>query len=330
MPVWGDVLTEEQLDALVKYSQDASSGAPFEVGQELFAQNCAPCHGDFGEGGANPARQGDVIAPISSAEYLKTRDDFTLRAIIAQGQPNFGMAPFGNAFGGSLDDDEIDAIVAYMRTWEQNPPVEIPPEVSVGEQALTGEEIYAEVCAQCHGLSGEGLVGPSLADPEFQSQNSDQDIFDTINLGHEATAMIGWGDVFSADQIQELVDYIRQFEPLAAEPTSEAEEQPTATPTPETEAGVPSFTNDVMPIFEEHCSVCHGTLGGWDASSYDAVINSGDNGPAVIPGDAENSLLAQKMLGTHTIGNIMPPTGKLPDDQINVIVTWIDAGAPDN
>jgi len=330
MPVWGDVLTEEQLEALVQYSMDASSGAPFEVGQDLFAQNCAPCHGDFGEGGANPARPGDVIAPISSAEYLKTRDDFTLRAVISQGQPNFGMAPFGNAFGGLLDDEEIDAIVAYMRAWEQNPPVKFPPEVAIGEQTLTGAEIYAEVCAQCHGFSGEGLVGPPLADQQFQSQNSDQDIFDTINLGHEATAMIGWGDVFSADQIQQLVEFIRQFEPLAIQPTSEVEEQPAATPTPQAEADVPSFVNDIIPIFEQSCTVCHGTFGGWDAASYDSVINSGDNGPAVIPGDAENSLLAQKILGTHNIGSIMPPGGKLPDEEIRIILDWIDAGAPEN
>jgi mono/diheme cytochrome c family protein len=330
MPVWGDVLTEEQLDALVQYTMEASSGAPIEVGRELFVQNCAPCHGDFGEGGANPTRPGDIIAPISSAEYLKTRDDFTLRAVIAQGQPNFGMAPFGNAFGGSLDDEEIDAIVAYMRTWEQNPPVELPPEFDVGEQGLTSEEIYVEVCAQCHGITGEGLVGPPLADPEFQSQNSDQDIFDTINLGHEATAMIAWGDVFSADQIRQLVEYIRQFEMLAVEPTSESEDQPTVTPTPQADADVPSFAEDIMPIFEDNCAVCHGSLGGWDASSYDFVINSGNNGPSVIPGDAENSLLAQKILGTHAMGTVMPPNGKLLSEEISLILDWIDAGAPDN
>jgi hypothetical protein len=60
------------------------------------------------------------------------------------------------------------------------------------------------------------------------------------------------------------------------------------------------------------------------------VINSGNNGPAVIPGDAENSLLAQKILGTHTIGTIMPPGGTLPDEEILLILDWIDAGAPEN
>jgi len=86
MPVWGDFLTQEQLQALVSYTLAAARGTSLEIGRELFTKNCALCHGDFGEGGPNPARQGDIIAPISTSEYLKTRDDSTLRAIIGQGQ----------------------------------------------------------------------------------------------------------------------------------------------------------------------------------------------------------------------------------------------------
>ncbi len=212
MPVWGEVLTQEQLDALVSYTLSAAEGTSSEVGQELFAENCAVCHGDFGEGGINPARPGDIIAPISTSEYLKTRDDFTLRAIISQGQPNFGMSPFGSESGGPLDVEEVDAIVAYMRTWEENPPVELPPEVSAAQVDLSGEEIYTDLCSQCHGVNGEGGIGPSFSDPGFQDANSDQEVFDTISLGHEATAMIGWGEILSAEQIQQVVDFIRTLE----------------------------------------------------------------------------------------------------------------------
>ena len=84
-----------------------------------------------------------------------------------------------------------------------------------------------------------------------------------------------------------------------------------------------------MPIFEEKCAMCHGKLGGWDASSYQSVMTSGNNGPVVIPGDVKNSLLAQKLLGTQEEGNSMPPGGKLPDDVIQVILDWIAAGAPE-
>ena len=347
MPVWGSILTAEQLDALVSYTLSAAEGTPLEAGQQLFSQFCSACHGDFGEGGPNPTRPGDIIAPISSAEFLKTRDDFTLRAIISQGQPNFGMSPFGSSFGGPLEDTDIDSIVAYMRSWEANPPVELPPQVVPTVIAVSGADIYKDLCAQCHGQNGEGGLGPSLRNPQFQANTTDQQIYDTISKGHESTAMIAWGTILNPDQIQQLVEFIRQLEPgeelPAATPTKPAASVPSptrtapsgptptgeapSTPTPAAEA--PSFAADVLPIFEAKCTVCHGTLGGWDASSYESVMNTGVNAPVVIPGDPENSLLAHKILGTQEEGTIMPPTGPLPDDEIQVILDWIAAGAPE-
>lgn len=315
MPVWGELLTDEQLDALVSYTFQATSSSSIDVGQRLYAENCAPCHGDFGEGGANPTRADDIIAPISSAEYLRTRDDSTLSAIIAEGQPNFGMSPFGTAFGGPLDDEDVSSIVAFIRAWEEDPPVEIPPEVAPRSLAISGEEVYADVCAQCHAPDGSGLIGPSLRNPNFQTANTDQEIFDTINLGHDATPMIGWGEILSSEQISQLVDFIRE---LVDSPSSN------------TDAGPPSFSRDVMAIFEVECATCHGSFGGWDSSSYEAVMTTGDNAPVVVPGDAENSLLAQKMLGTHEHGAIMPPAGALSSSQIQVILGWILEGALDD
>ncbi|MEJ2599000.1 MAG: c-type cytochrome [Anaerolineales bacterium] len=349
MPVWGNILTSQQLDALVAYTINAAKGTSTEIGQKLFSTNCSPCHGQFGEGGANPTRPGDIIAPISSAEFLKTRDDVTLRAIISQGQPNFGMSPFGSSYGGPLSDEEIDAVIAYIRTWEENPPVELPPEVSAvtTQIPLNGTDIYKNLCAQCHGPKGEGGIGPSLSDPKFQDKYTDQQIFDTINKGHKATSMIAWGEILSSEQIQQVVEFIRQLREasptvtptkIPAETTPEATAETTAEATAETPtetpmatvAETPTFESDVLPIFQEHCKLCHGTLGGWDSSSYESVMTSGNNAPVVIPGDVESSLLAQKLLGTQEEGNKMPPQGTMPDDQIQTILDWIAAGAPEN
>jgi len=316
MPVWGTILTTEQLDALVAYTLGTAGGSVLEIGQNLFADNCTSCHGTFGEGGENPSLPNDIIAPISTAEYLKTRDDHTLTLIISMGQPNFGMSPFGAASGGLLEDDEIEAIVAYMRSWEDDPPVELPPEIEMtGDLALEGNEIFASLCYQCHGPNPAGFrQGPALGDPEFQADSTDQDIFDTINLGHEATAMIAWGEILTSDQITQLVAFIRALPP----------EDPA-------EVGV-SFSRDVLPILEDRCISCHDGSsgdGGWDATSWDTVIDSGDNGPAVIPGDVDNSLLAQKLLGTAD-GDPMPPLIPLSNRKIQVILDWIGQGAPNN
>jgi mono/diheme cytochrome c family protein len=319
MPVWGDVLTPEQLDALVTFTVAAAEGTSVEVGQELYGQSCAACHGEFGEGGPNPSRAGDIIFPISTAEYLKTRDDSTIRAIIAQGQPNYGMSPFGSAFGGPLEDEDVDAVVAFIRSWEADPPVELPPEIVIDVEetvALDTKQIYDQLCSQCHGLDGEGGIGPAFENSQFQATITDNQLYDAINVGHDATSMIGWGDVLSADQIQKMVQLIRQFRALPVP------DQPTT-------AAV-SFSSDVMPIFQAECIACHGNFGGWDASSYTSVLGTGDHAPVIIPGDPENSLLAQKMIGTQAIGDIMPPAGLLPEDEIQVILDWIEEGALDN
>jgi mono/diheme cytochrome c family protein len=317
MPVWGDILTSAQLDALVSYTEAAAKGTSTEVGQQLFSQYCTACHGEFGEGGPNPARPGDIIAPISSAEYLRTRDDITLRSIISQGQPNFGMSPFGSAYGGPLEDEQIDAIVSFLRSWQANPPVELPPEIVIQTVSVSANEIYSDLCSQCHGPHGEGGIGPAMNTSSFQSSRTDKQLFTSISEGHPATPMIAWGEVLTSDQIEGLVRFIRGLE------------SSTSTPSPgSTEA--PSFANDILPVFDSNCSKCHGNFGGWDASSYDSVMTSGNNAPVVIAGDATSSLLAQKILGTQIEGGMMPPGGLLPADQVQLIVDWINAGAPNN
>jgi len=74
--------------------------------------------------------------------------------------------------------------------------------------------------------------------------------------------MIGWGDILSADQIRDLVKFIREL----------------GAGTPE-EAAPPTFVNDVLPIFKTQCNMYHGKSGDWDGSSYDSVMNSGEHGP---------------------------------------------------
>jgi len=218
-----------------------------------------------------------------------------------------------------LDDDQINAVVAYIRSWESNPPVELPPEVSAEALSLSGAEIYADICAQCHGNNGEGGVGPAFADPKFQANNSDEDIFGSISKGHPGTSMIAWSGILTNEQFQALINFIRQLK------VEETVEEPVEEPAPVSQ--VVTFESDVSPIFKAKCVVCHGKLGGWDGSTFENAMTTGNNAPVVIPGDVAASLLAQKLLGTHQEGTIMPPNGKLPDEEIQVILDWITSGA---
>ncbi len=321
MPVWGDILTPEQLDALVRYTIEASKGTGPEAGAQLFAENCATCHGDFGEGGQNPTRANDTIAPISSSEYLKTRDDLTLRNIISQGQPDFGMSPFGDTNGGPLTADQIDAIVAFIRAWEANPPVvsapPTPTETATPQpqtSPLTGPEIYAKLCAQCHGPNGEGGSASAINTQEVQERYDNSALTDLLTNGRSDTPMLAWGELFTPEQIQALVGYVRILQLGSGNTSGETV----------------SFSGQVLPILQENCSRCHSatqSLGGWDASSYQSVTTTGSNAPVVTPSDPGNSLLLLRLLG---IGNLMPPDGQLSFSDLQTIFSWILSGAPDN
>ncbi|MEJ2413637.1 MAG: c-type cytochrome, partial [Anaerolineales bacterium] len=153
-----------------------------------------------GEGGQNPSRAGDIIPPISSSEYLSTRDNSTLYNIIAQGQPTIGMSPIGSEYGGPLSEDQINAVVAYIRSWETNPPVELPPEVQqIQTIELSGQQVYDQVCSQCHQI-GQDALGPDLSNPDFQASTSDEQILDSIKNGHPSTAMIAFSGLLTESQ----------------------------------------------------------------------------------------------------------------------------------
>ena len=90
-----------------------------------------------------------------------------------------------------------------------------------------------------------------------------------------------------------------------------------------------SYANDVRPILESRCGKCH--MGdfvseGLDMNTYESLMAGSQNGPVIVPGEASDSLLIQKL-----VEGKMPKRGpKLTPDQIQLISSWIDAGAPNN
>jgi hypothetical protein len=89
------------------------------------------------------------------------------------------------------------------------------------------------------------------------------------------------------------------------------------------------FEAEIQPILAQNCFVCHNeNLRSSDLAlvSRAAVLQGGNRGPAAVPGDAAASLLLQAVEQSGDLK--MPPTGKLPDEQIAAIKRWIDHGLP--
>ena len=89
-----------------------------------------------------------------------------------------------------------------------------------------------------------------------------------------------------------------------------------------------SYADDVFPVFRNECLICHGTAGGLDMTTYDALMQGGQSGPVIVSGDASGSLLVKRIEGT--IEPKMPAGGSLDKDEISQIRSWIDEGAEEN
>jgi hypothetical protein len=81
----------------------------------------------------------------------------------------------------------------------------------------TGEDLYAAVCAMCHGPAGEGRsTGPALGTAEYLAAHSDREIGTAIAYGTANPRMPGFIDLMggplSQDQIDSLVEFVREWE----------------------------------------------------------------------------------------------------------------------
>ena len=93
-----------------------------------------------------------------------------------------------------------------------------------------------------------------------------------------------------------------------------------------------SFSRDILPIFSQKgCASCHGGSGGLFVGSVAQLLQGGDHGPAIVPGNADASHIVQKLSPTPPFGSRMPLGGPyLTTSTIQTIKDWINQGALNN
>ncbi len=191
-----------------------------EQGALLFKQHCAACHGSDGQGG--------VGVPLSLPAFIDNVDNEFLRITIKKGRLGRVMP----AFEKELDEQQIRALVAYIRQWgSKTAPKRI--EKSIIGDKQQGKKLFAQYCARCHGAQGQGAKGtgvtfsrkrdlpilpPALNNPGFLAAATDEMIKHVIQKGRKKTPMPAFSKILSKQQINNLVAYIRDFEnhPIAA------------------------------------------------------------------------------------------------------------------
>lgn len=123
MPAWKDMLSPEQLDDVAAYLKSwqkspdlklskASIKGDVKGGKKTFDTTCASCHGVNGAGDSAPA--------LNNAAFLKAVSDDYIRQTLVHGRPGTPMRSFAGPLGlAALDDQELNDVVAYIRSWQK-------------------------------------------------------------------------------------------------------------------------------------------------------------------------------------------------------------------
>ena len=98
------------------------------------------------------------------------------------------------------------------------------------------------------------------------------------------------------------------------------------------EEAMPPVWNNVSHVFEKRCINCHSKHGAAKAlrlDSYEGVMAGSEDGAVVLPGHASQSELIRRLQGESTPRMPFLST-PLPDEEIDLIMRWIDAGLPNS
>ncbi len=141
----GGPLAFEEILAVARYL-DALAGVARRSPAALYADHCAACHGP----------KGDRIptANLASKESIAPKSDEALYAAIARGVG--GMPGFGPEVGGPLSEDDVRALVRYVKELAGLVPRPAPPPIP---HSLVG----MDNCLACHGPEG---IQPAPPDHE--------------------------------------------------------------------------------------------------------------------------------------------------------------------
>jgi cytochrome c oxidase cbb3-type subunit 3 len=152
-----------------------------QSGRKTFVTACAGCHGLDGRGGKHSPN-------IATRREVLRLSDAQLSGIIRNGTPS-GEMP---GFGASLDDSQIIAVTAYLRTLQGNVSLaRFPGDPENGKALFFGKA----GCSECHMVSGQGgFIAADLS--AYAASRSSADIRNAIvnperNLDpHARTAVV--------------------------------------------------------------------------------------------------------------------------------------------
>jgi len=190
---FGEVFKALTYDASGNYKDLALIAADSEavkVGQRLFLQNCAQCHG-------SDARGSRGFPNLTDNDWLYGGDPETIKTTIMHGRSGV-MASWKDIVGGEQGVKELASYVLQLSGRRVN-----------AIEAQAGQEKFV-ICAACHGPEGKGnhaFGAPNLTDKIWLYGGSRKAVEDTIANGRNGV-MPAWSKVLGEDKVHLISAYV--------------------------------------------------------------------------------------------------------------------------
>jgi mono/diheme cytochrome c family protein len=297
---------------------------------DLYAQNCAVCHGAAGKGiGDNPPLNTEAVQMMSATDLART---------IARGRDNTLMAAWATEEGGIFSNPQIDDFVTFIQqaNWDYvaarvdelglTPPplieMEVPDELLAdlaampdGDALSAGLLVYAENCAACHGSNGAGtIIAPAIDSAELRATPATE-LVDLVNSGVPGTLMAAWENLLPAQDITTVVGLILRWPELVQAGIEMPEAQVMTIPTS------PELVANGQALFNIACKSCHG-LDGYGTPMAPAVNNQ------IFLAETPDAAIYQIIAG-GVPGSLMPAWGsRLSDQELQSLVAFLRSQEP--
>jgi cytochrome c oxidase cbb3-type subunit 3 len=173
----------------------------------LYKQNCSACHGESGSGG--PALD------LANPKYQAFVDDASLKRWITSGMPGTQMPAFGEPAGGFLTPQQVDVLVAGMRTrWDHKDQkaIDMPPYSSnaVGN-VEHGQDVFRVSCTSCHQQGQQ-----KITDASYLALVGDQSLRTIViagrpDLGHPDWKLVRPGQPLTNQDVSDVIAYLHSL-----------------------------------------------------------------------------------------------------------------------